>query len=392
MLRRGRRNAVMALRFLLRSLALRRGTFLMAILAIASAATLTAALLGLEADLRRKMSQDVKGFGPNLLVTPPPGTEGAILDEASLRGAGAILARAGIAVDPPPALLLLASGGARIAASEGAWHGATVTGAELPALSRLNPGWKLEGSWPDASAEPECVAGSALAERLQASPGSSLQIRIGEVELSCRLSGVLATGESEEEQIFLPLPVLQEKIGVPGRVSLAAFSVPGGSAVVMRAARLLERSLPDTQARVLWQVAEGQGALLVKLDRLSLTLSLVVLVLCALCVMTTLLSSVLEREPEIGLMRSLGAGDAEILAMFLGEVTILSLLGALLGCVAGSALARMLGERLFGVAVALRLEVLPAVLGVSLALGWIAVLMPLRRALAVRPAEALRGE
>jgi putative ABC transport system permease protein len=391
MLRRPDRNAGVALRFLLRSLALRRGTFMMAIVAIASAATLTATLLALDADVRRKMSQDVKGFGPNLLVTPPPGTEGAILDEAALRSAAALLARAGIVLDPPPALLLLASGGVRPAGSEGAWHGATVTGAEFPALPRLNGGWRIEGAWPNPGAT-QCVVGSALAERIGSPPGASLEVRLGQAELSCTVSGVLATGESEEEQIFMPLSGLQEKIGAAGRVSLAAFTISGGSAEVTRAARLLEKDLPGMQARVLWQVAEGQGALLAKLHRLSLSLSMVVLVLCALCVMTTLLSSVLEREPEIGLMRSLGAGDGQILAMFLGEATILSLIGALFGTLAGGVLARLLGQRLFDAAVTLRWEVLPAVLGVSLALGWIAVLAPLRRALAVRPAEALRGE
>ena len=391
MIRRGRRNAVVALRFLLRSLALRRGTFLMAIVAIASAATLTATLLGLDADLRRKMSQDVKGFGPNLLVTPPPGTEGAILDETALRGAAARLAAGGIALESPPALLLLASGAVRPAGSDGGWQGATITGTEFPTLPRLNPGWKIEGDWPKSDAA-ECVVGSALAERLGSARGSSLEVRLGEEALSCRVSGVLATGESEEEQIFMPLPGVQEKAGAAGRVSLAAFAIPGGSAEVTRAARLLEKDLPGGQARVLWQVAEGQGALLAKLHRLSLSLSLVVLVLCALCVMTTLLTSVMEREPEIGLMRSLGAGDAEILSMFLGEATILSLIGAALGALAGGGLAHVLGQRLFGADVALRWEVLPAVLGVSLALGWIAVLAPLRRALAVRPAEALRGE
>ncbi|HEU5180693.1 MAG TPA: ABC transporter permease [Candidatus Polarisedimenticolia bacterium] len=390
MLRRPGRNAGVAMRFLLRSLALRRGNFLMAIVAIASAATLTATLLALDADVRRKMSQDVRGFGPNMLVTPPLGTEGAILDEAALRGAAARLARAGIAVEPPPALLLLASGGVRPAGTEGAWHGATVTGAEFPALPRLNAGWKIEGAWPNTATE--CVVGSALAERISSPRGSSLVIHLGDHELSCHVSGVLATGESEEEQIFLPLSSLQEKIGAAGRVSLASFTISGGSAEVTRAARLLEKELPGAQARVLWQVAEGQGALLAKLHRLSLSLSLVVLVLCALCVMTTLLSSVLEREPEIGLMRSLGAGDGEILAMFLGEATILSLIGALSGTLVGGVLARLLGQRLFDAAVTLRWEVLPAVLGVSLALGWIAVLAPLRRALAVRPADALRGE
>jgi len=125
---------------------------------------------------------------------------------------------------------------------------------------------------------------------------------------------------------------------------------------------------------------------------MMLFLTLLVLVLCGLCVMTTLLSIVLEREREIGLMRSIGAGDGAILKMFLGEVSLLGLLGGAFGLVLGAAAARFTGNRLFDAAIAPRAGVVPLVLAVSLALCWLAVLLPLRRALAIEPAAALRGD
>src|SRR5262249_31802810 len=153
-------------------------------------------------------------------------------------------------------------------------------------------------------------------------------------------AGVLTTGESEEDQLFAPLPLVQEETGLPGKVSLAAMSVDGGVGAVRSAAAAIERRIPGVSARPLWQIAAAQGALLGKLDRLMFFLTLVVLFLCGLCVMTTLLSIVLEREREIGLMRALGAGDLEILVIFLGEVSLLGLLGGAAGLGLGTAAAR----------------------------------------------------
>jgi len=178
---------------------------------------------------------------------------------------------------------------------------------------------------------------------------------------------------------------------MPGRLSLAALSVGGGASDAVRAAGVAQRFVHGSSSRVLWQVASAQGALLGKLDRLAVSLSVAVFLLCGLCVMTTLLFIVLEREPEIGLMRSLGAGDGEILVMFLGEVTLLACLGAAAGILLGMATARLVGQQLFDTPISPRLEIVPAVLALSLGICWISVLIPLRRALTIQPADALRG-
>jgi ABC-type antimicrobial peptide transport system permease subunit len=78
--------------------------------------------------------------------------------------------------------------------------------------------------------------------------------------------------------------------------------------------------------------------------------------------------------------------------MFLAEVSLLGISGGALGLALGAGAARLVGSRLFGAAIGAPLAVVPAVLAVSLGLCWIAVLLPLRRALAVQPATALRGE
>jgi putative ABC transport system permease protein len=380
----------MSARLLLRSLRLRHSSFLLALLAVTVGATVAATMLDLKADLRQKMSRELRRYGPNLLVTPGRPAESATLDEARLLKLPALLGERDTFFVMSP--LLLAAG--RIGRTDPASGGteAVVVGADFRSLARQNPSWRIEGTWP-GEGEGGCLLGAALAGVLKIAPGETISLAVAAAPTErLKVSGILSTGESEDDQLLVPLPFLQERAGLAGRISLAAFSVDGGPEAVRRVAAVIEREMPAASARPLWQVAAAQGAILAKLERLMLFLTLIVLLLCGLCVMTTLLSIVLEREPEIGLMRSIGAGDGEILMMFLGEVSILGILGGGAGLALGAAAARLVGSRLFGAAIEARAAVIPLVLAVSLGLCWIAVLLPLRRALAVRPAMALRGE
>jgi len=374
-------------RFLLRSLSLRHTSFLLALLAVTVAATLAAALLGIRADLQAKMSGELKGFGPNVLLMARAGARPSGASPVSELNEA--LHRAGFPDDTGIAGLLLVSGRLR-AEGEDDGEESTFLGADFAALQRINPSWQLAGAWPSGDAA-GCVIGAELAARHELRLGDSVELALLSAVRRCRISGLLTTGESEDEELLLPLAQLQEAVGDPGRLSLIALSVGGGAAEATRAARVAARALPQFRAKVVRQVAEAQGALLKKLDRLAVSMSVTVFVLCGLCVMTTLLSIVLERENEIGLMRSLGAGDGEIFVMFLGEVTLLAALGAALGVLLGSGAGRLIGRHLFGGPSALHLATAPAVFGLALLICWISVLLPLRRALTIQPADALRG-
>ncbi len=359
-------------------------------MAVVVGATVSATMLNLKFDLRLKMSRELRRYGPNLLLTPTQHSESDTLEEAQVLGVPALLAgeAPGIVISP----LLLAAGTITREADRSAGRAAVVAGANLDTLSRVNPSWKLEGSW-SREGDGTCVVGAALAGILGLHPGERVFLSIAASPLeTLSVAGVLSSGESEDDEILVPLPYLQDRVGLQGRVSLAALSVDGGPDAVGRAVAAIERRLPGVSARPLRQVAAAQGAILAKLDRLILLLTVVVLLLCGLCVMTTLLSIVLERESELGLMRSLGAGDGEILMMLLGEVSLLGIFGGAAGLALGAVAARVVGSRLFGAAIEARASVIPIVLAVSLILCWSAVLLPLRRALAVQPAAALRGE
>lgn len=106
-------------------------------------------------------------------------------------------------------------------------------------------------------------------------------------------------------------------------------------------------------------------------------------------IMNVMLVSVSERVPEIGLLKAVGAGRAQVLAAFLAEATILSTAGGLLGLAAG-----WLGDR----ALVALYPVFPAeppswavasAIGLSLAVGLAFGSLPAYRASRLDPVAAL---
>ncbi|HEY3175841.1 MAG TPA: FtsX-like permease family protein [Candidatus Polarisedimenticolia bacterium] len=369
-----------AARFLARSLDLRATSFLLALSSVAVGISVVAMSLALKADVSRKMSRELRAYGPNLIVTPGAGLGGGTLDASVTGSLASVLSRT--EMDQTPLLY---------AAGRAGGLGLTLAGIEFDSARRLFPYWRVRGAWPAPGDGDSSLVGARLAGRLKVGPGQALRIEVGGHGAELRVAGLVTTGEAEEEQVFVPLALLQGLAGTRG-ISTAALRIDAGPDEVEAAARDLEAAVPGISARPLRQVSRAEGSLLERLDVMMGLLSALMLAMTVLCVMTTLVSIVVERQPEIGLMRSLGAGDGEIILMLLGEATLLGLAGGLLGYGLGVAGARLLGHQLFGAAIAARPEVIPVVTGLALAICWAGTLLPLRRALAIRPADALRGE
>ena len=108
-------------------------------------------------------------------------------------------------------------------------------------------------------------------------------------------------------------------------------------------------------------------------------------------IMNIMLVSVTERTREIGLRQALGARPANVLTQFLIEAIILSLVGGLVGVIAGVG-----GSYLFGEFGAMRTEIVP--LSIPLAFSAAAIVgiffgyYPAIRAAKLDPIEALRRE
>jgi len=127
---------------------------------------------------------------------------------------------------------------------------------------------------------------------------------------------------------------------------------------------------------------------------------LVALLVSAIGMFNTMTVSLLERTKEIGIMKSIGASDKDILFIFLIESTIMGFLGGLSGIVLGiffgksanlilNTVARKMGGQ------ALSLFYFPAwfllfIIGFSILIGFLTGLVPARRASVIDPLDALR--
>jgi putative ABC transport system permease protein len=97
--------------------------------------------------------------------------------------------------------------------------------------------------------------------------------------------------------------------------------------------------------------------------RITFALQLIAIVVSVLGVTTTLTALILQRGREIGVLRATGALAGQVRKMVLIESGLIGLIGALLGCVAGWALALLLvhviNKQFFGWSI--RMTVDPAV-------------------------------
>jgi putative ABC transport system permease protein len=144
------------------------------------------------------------------------------------------------------------------------------------------------------------------------------------------------------------------------------------------------------------QVSRPSSALQAKADSestltaLFLGLGAVALLVGGVGIANVMVISVLERRPEIGLRRALGATRAHIGTQFLGESVLLSLLGGAAGIALGAA-ATAGYAALQGWIVTIPLVSVAGAVGIALALGAIAGLYPAVRAARLAPAAALRS-
>ena len=120
--------------------------------------------------------------------------------------------------------------------------------------------------------------------------------------------------------------------------------------------------------------------------------TLAALVAAALAVAATSATTVLERRGEIGIMKAIGATNTLVTGIFLAEQLMLAMAGGMVGFIFGAALARVLGESVFGSPAPTRIVLLPIVLAMAAIVAMMGSLLPLRRAARFDPAPILRGE
>jgi putative ABC transport system permease protein len=371
------------------SLRYQRGRLAIATLAVLLGASLISALVNLSFNVSSQAGRELRAYGANLVLLP----KGESVTEATSI-LGATTAERGIpeadlttldsvreVVGYAPYLYLVADIGGQPV---------VVGGTQFNRARAVSPWWQVKGQWPVRPEEG--LVGASVARALGLAPGDQVTLAYGEATHMLTVAGVLQTGGPEDSQVLVPLKLAQTLSGQPGEVSMVQVSVLAGQRTVEEVAADIEARLPDVDARALRQFAQAEAEVLRRIRRLMALVAALVLAVAALTVGSTLITAVLERRAEIGLMKALGASDRRVAAFFLAEALSMGIAGGLLGYVAGLGMAAFIGQQVFQATLSPTPLGLPVTLGVATGVVLLASLWPVRQALAVDPATTLRGE
>ena len=406
-------------------------------------ATLTVAL-----EVGDRLAREFRSLGANLLVMPQsdslpleiggvdyrPVDEGAYLPEADLGKLKTIFLRHNILgftpfLDVPVSVRISAQGSPNAnnasATMIGTWYQHNVPVPDgtnfKTGLSVTHPWWKIQGKW-FREGENECVLGAAFAaQHPGAEPGKTIYVSAQNTSggaaqaIPLVVTGIVSTGDAEDNAILVPLSVAQTMSGHAGRfrqLFISALTKPADglserdpksltpteydrwfcSPYISSISYQIEQVLPGTDVRAIRRVADTEGRILSHVSTLLWIVTLAALIAAALAVAATSATTVLQRRAEIGIMKAIGATNALVGGIFLAEQLMLAFAGGAVGFVFGALLARVLGASVFGSPASPRLVLLPVVLGLAAIVAVVGSLIPLRRAAHFNPAPILRGE
>lgn len=403
-------NKPMFRRLVRRLIFANRGRLFVILLALSAGAAVSAALLNLQTDAKRRINSEFRYFGANVLVTPRvssseyslasiPTLDASTYERIPKRIGADLVARASLLYGVADATPLDELGKPTQSADR---FSVVIAGYDFSAVDfsdifpnsviaqnmrKINIVFMCESQCNIGS----CTIGQALAAKRRLNVGQYLDLKTKEAEILCGINSIRRFGGPEDNQVLLNLSSAQQLLAKPERISMLAITVPGGSTAVEQYIRELRTAVSDADVRPLRQFTEAQSRIYSRISGLLTAATAIILVLTALCVMAAMTNIAAERKRDVGMMKAIGGSARSILNLFLTEAALLGLAGGLVGAAAGIALSVILGKAVFGVAAAPRLIVYP----ISVALTVVVAILgayPLRRLANVRPATVFRGE
>lgn len=395
---------------------------------------LVSSLLAVALDVEEKVGRELRSFGANIILTPraesvpveiggmPVGEAGrkSYLSEADLPRLKTIFWKNNITAFAPFVYGTVSVSGEKIPLA-GTWFDREVPlengDVFRTGVGETSPWWQVEGSWPTGPGQ--VLVGREQAERLGLSPGDRASFTAGGRRADFTVAGIVTTGGPEDGQVFTELGEAQALLGLPGKVEKVQVSaltkppdelahraraledpreLPGDeydiwycSPYVDSITFQIEEAFPGAGARPVRQVAEAEGAFMDKMRWLFVLIAAVATSTSALGVTATMSATVMERRPEIGLMKALGAENSQVAAQFFLEAAFCGLVAGMAGYGLGIGLAAIIGKSVFGAPSPPGLVILPVAVFVSLAMALTGSAIPVRRATGIRPIEALRA-
>jgi len=398
--------------------------------AITLGVTVATAMIGVATDIGDKINHELKTIGANLVVTPQedsldveiggvslkPPTDGAFLDEADLPKIKGIFWHNNIMAFAPMLPVntqIEHDGQSQNLTVVGTYFSKNVVyGKEefTTGVRSMNRWWNVRGEWPDDSSS-DVLVGERLAHRLGQQTGGAIKV----AGRTLRISGILSTGSTEDDEIIAPLALAQQILAKPGavrRVLVSALTKPEDAfarrdpkslsgAIYDRwyctpypqaIALQLTEAMSHSHAEQIRQVSQNEGAVLTRIEGLIFLITLAALFASALAVSAAMATTIFERRAEVGLMKALGAGKLAVAAVFFAEATLLALMGGFAGFFMGAFLALRIGHSIFNSDILISPVLFPVILAIAVIVTFAGSAAAIRRAVGLDPVFALRGQ
>ncbi len=229
-----------------------------------------------------------------------------------------------------------------------------------------------------------------------------------------RIIGVLAEkgssslGTSQDQSVFIPLSTAQSRLMTRQKNSVSTINALIKSDVSVYDAEdeiesllqdrhgIFEGNPNDFTIMNMQEMVDALGDIMGTFTLFLGGVAAISLLVGGIGIMNIMLVTVTERTREIGLRKALGAKNSDILAQFLVESSVLSLVGGLFGIVFGLALAFGIAKvaGMLGTTIGITINPL-IVIGsaiFSMAIGLIFGVAPANQASKLEPVIALRSE
>ncbi len=418
----------MFLRILRKSLSKRKSRIAIAIISVIIGAAITTALLSVSFDITEKVGHEFRKYGANLIISPKsdtievgfPGvdfgsvTEQRYINESDLWKIKTIYWRNNVLGYAPLLYQVV-----RIGEGEneqnvvlvGTYFNKDIEIIEpysfedpsvfKTGIQTISTWWNVEGDWIENQNDSiNSMVGAEVAKKLGLEVGDTYSIKYyktpedlsNESTYNLIVKGIISTDGNEDNQIFVNLQLAQNISARQNKVHTIQVSALCNACPVDSFAQEIEEKIPYVEGKTVKQLVSAEMNILGRIENMMFLVTIIALFASALGVMTTMTTSVIERKKEIGLMKSVGAENKKIVALFFSEASIIGVMGGLTGFIIGVIISQFIGMSVFNTSISPRYEIIPIVLLISVVVALIASLLPIRKAVKIEPAIVLRGE